>query len=272
MAMGAAQWVLVAILAGGVGLLGFGAVALAQLVRLRRRTDAAGDTLHPGVLAIEGRASATEPGETVRSPITGGAALLYEYAVQLRAGSAQTPDWRTVTAGQNGVSFRLETGDGAVLVDPRGASLELPIVDEVEFEADPAAIGPKNPSIDALAVDAEAGTVVVGDVPLTNGERYRILERRIEPGDSLPVAGVATTPDGGTPASTDGAGASRNPDDDPRLAFRRTRGTLRRTFGVPFVIGDADGGARTRLRNRAIVGALFGLPLVMLAGVYLVAA
>lgn len=264
MATGAALWVLLAIFAAGAGLLGFGAIAVVQRLRLRRATRSDGGPLEPGVLAVRGRTGSTTPDDTVRSPITGDTTLLYEYAIQHRAGSSPTPDWRTVAGGQNGVPFRLETDGGAVLVDPDGAELELPVTDEVEFLADPDELDGDDPPLDALAVDTETETVVVGDVPLTNGERYRVVERRIEPGDELAVAGVASAAD--APSAT-AAGESR--DDDPRIAFRRRSGLVRQTLGVPYVIGDANGGADVRLRNRAIVGVLFGLPVIMLSGAYL---
>lgn len=265
MASGAAQGVLLAILAGGVGLLGFAAIALGQRWRLHRNARTDGQPLEPGVSLVRGRAGSTAPDETVRSPITGGSALLYEYAVQRRVGSAQTPDWQTVTGGQNAVTFRLETDGGAALVEPPGAGLELPVTDEVTFEADPEAIAADGPPLDALAVDTETETVVIGDRPLENGATYRVVERRIEPGDALTVAGVAITDD----ASAD---ADSPMDDDPRVTFRDRGGFVRDFLGVPFVIGDADGGASTRLRNRAIIGVIVGLPLMMLSSAYLIAA
>lgn len=265
MASGAAAGILLAILLTGVGLLAFAAVALGQRWHLRRHSRVDGGPLEPGVLLVRGRASATAPDETVRSPVTGGSALLYEYAVQRRVGSTQTPDWQTVSGGQNGVAFRLETGAGAVLVVPAGAGLELPETDEVEFVADPDELDPDHLPVDAMAVDEVTDRIYVGDAGLQTGERYRVIERRIEPGDAVTVAGVARA---------DGAEAEPDSprDDDPVVTFDRHRGSLRRALGVPYVIGDADGGAPTRLRNRAIIGAIVGLPLVMLSGAYLFAA
>lgn len=265
MVSGAAAGVLVAILAGGAGLLAFAAIALGQRWRLDRHARVDGGALEPGVLLVRGRASATGPDDTVRSPATGGSALLYEYAVQRRVGSSQTPDWQTVVGGQSGVPFRVETDGGAALVEPPGAGLELRVTDEVTFEADPDALAADGPDIDSLAVDTETESVVIGDRRLRNGETYRLVERRVEPGEELTVAGVAA-------ADGSKAAAESPMDDDPRVTFRKRGGFLRDVLGVPYVIGDADGGAMTRLRNRAIIGVIVGLPLVMLSGAYLIAA
>lgn len=261
MATGVADLVLIAILTIGVGFLSFGFVGVVQYSRLRRGDRTDGGPLTPGPLTVRGTATPTAPPETVHSPATGERAVLYEYAVQRRGGTSPTPDWRTVTAGQNGVPFLLETAGGAALVDPRGAGLELPVTEEVSFRADPDELDAADPPIDAIAVDREAGTVVVGDVPLTNGEQYRFVERRIDDGQALTVAGPAA----------DSAGEGPGAGDRYTVAFRTDRGWFGDLLGVPYVIGDAEGGAGRRVRNRVIAGLLFGLPLVMLSGTYLAA-
>lgn len=261
MATGVVALVLVTILAVGLGFLTFGAVGLLQLLRLWRANQTDGGPLDSGVRSVSGRVSPTAESETVHSPATGERTLLYEYALSHRGGSAQTPDWRTVTAGQNGVPFLLSTDGGAALVDPDGAGLDLPVAQEVEFVADPDELSSDDPPIDALAIDREADTVVVGDVPLANGERYRLVERRLAPDDVVTVTGRADT------SNLDTAGASS----DYAVVFDGPSGRLRDVLGVPYVVGDDDGGAATRLRNRAVAGVVFGLPLVMLSSTYLVA-
>lgn len=264
MATGLAQGILVSILGAGLAMLTYGAIGLVQLARFRRGDRTDGGPLEPGVLAVRGQVQPTADGQTVRSPVTARPAVVYEYSIQRKVGGPATPDWRSVGGGQNSVPFRLETDDGLALVEPQGAGLELPVADEVEFVADPDEIDPGDPPVDALVVDDATDRVYVGDFGLETGEIYRVVERRIEPDDELAVAGVASAVDAESESGD-------RPADDPVVAFRSRGGSLRRAVGMPYAIGDAEGGAATRLRNRALTGLLFGLPLVMLSGVYLLA-
>lgn len=259
MAVAPLQLVLVGILAAGLGLLAYALVSLGALLHLRRRDRTDGGPVEPGVLAVEGTASAAGGRDPVQSPVTGTDALVYEYAIQHRVGAAATPDWRTVAGGQAGAAFDLAVDGDRVRVDPSSASLGLPVAEEVPFEADPDALdGAEDLPLAAVRVAQDGETLVFGDVQLVPGDRYRVVERRIEPGDVVRVAGVATR-----------AGSALDDARGGPVTFREFRSSLRQFVGVPYVVGDADGGAETRLRNRAIVGVLFGLPLAMLGFVYL---
>jgi len=122
-------------------------------------------------------------------------------------------------------------------------------VETVETSSPPT-VAPETP------VDEAAESVDVGVATLDAGERYRLLERRIEAGDALAVTGGATVNAEGGPGAL--------------LQARTNGGRLARYLGVPLVVarpGGAD--ASEQLRGRVLIGLVVGLPLVMLSLVYL---
>lgn len=259
MASGPVLLLLLGLLTTGGILIAYSLFSLLQLRWFRRALRSDGGRPRPGSVAVEGVARTAADADSVSSPVTGTNALLYEYGVKHLTGAPASPNWRTVASGQDGVAFDVDTDAGRLRVEPPGAALELDVADEIEFEASVDALE-DHPAMETLELAYDENSIVLGDLPLTPGDHYRVIERRIEPGDAVTVAGIAV--------ESGAEGSPRSPD-RPALVLRRTRSRLRRLVGLPFVIGDADGGALGVLRDRVIVGGIFGLPLAMLALVLL---
>ena len=245
---------LLVVFAVGAGLLGYGTLGLLDILRLRRGSTSAA-VIESGLLTLSGTADLSDEHGTVTSPATGAEVLWYEYEIQHRASDLARPDWETMARDAAGRPFGLETDGGHVIVDPAGARVAVDPDLDAEFEADPA-------ELDASTADAtvsEAGSMTVDGVDLTAGEYYRLIERRITPGDDLQVSGAAAVDR--AEAAGDAAGAS--------TISAADRGRLGRLLSVPLVIDEPEGpGALGVLRDRVLVGLVFGLPLTMLAVVY----
>jgi hypothetical protein len=246
---------LLAVFAVGAGLLGYGTLGVLDLLRLSRGSTSAA-AIDAGLLSIAGTAVHSENHGTVTSPVTGAEALWYAYEIQHRASDLARPDWETVAEDAGGRPFGLETADGRVTLDPAGARVAVDPDLDAEVEADPA-------ELDASTADAavsEAGSMTVGGVDLTAGEYYRLIERRITLGDDLQVSGAATVD---RPEPSGDAAATST------ISAAAPHGRLRRLLAVPLVIDQPGGaGALGVLRDRILVGLVFGLPLTMLAVVY----
>jgi len=246
---------LLPIFAVGAGLIGYGLLALGQLLRIRRGAGTPATDASRALVSLEGTAVDVDDA-TVTSPLTGREALWYSYRVDTHGGDLTRPDWTPVAEGRDGRVFGVETGGDTVRVDPDGADVELDPIDEVDVVADPADVADLRSVAATVTVDEAAESVDVGVATLDAGERYRLLERRIEVGDALAVTGGATVNAAGGPgvllrASTDG-------------------GLLARFLGVPFVVASPRGAdASEQLRGRVLIGLVVGLPLVMLSLVYL---
>lgn len=233
MATGWPLGLLLAILLGSALVLLAGAVGLGQYLRLRRRR---GD-LEAGPAWLAGTARAMD-GEGVTAPVSGEPALCVEWTVEREGGKVARRVWRTVDSGRVGGTVRLETEAGAVRLDPADASLDL-AEDYAETFDDPSIL---RETVPAPVHDVE------------DADRYRLTERRIDPGDDLDATGHL------------GAAA----DDGPTLAGPDDPSIPRRLFGVPFVLADPDrdGGAGV-LRDRALAGFVLGVPPALLALVLL---
>lgn len=246
---------LLPIFAAGAGLLGYGLLALGQLVRIRRGAATPDSSATRSLVAVEGDAVGVDDA-TVTSPLTGRAALWYAYRIDSHGGDLTRPDWTPVAEGRAGRVFGVQTDGDAVRVDPTGADVELDPSDEVAVVLDPDACDDLRSVAETVTVDETDASVDVGVATLEMGERYRFVERRIEPGDALAVTGGAAV------EAESGPGVI--------VRARRDRGRIARLLEVPLVVGTPGGAdAGEQLRGRVLVGLVIGLPLVMLSLVYL---
>lgn len=259
-ATAAATGLLVAFLFVGATLVAGGAVAVVQIVRVSRLANAG--TLRDGLVSLSGRATPLAESEPVTSPLTGRSALCYAFEVRRVESGPDRRGRDEPRTGRGGVPFVLATGDGCVLVDPAGADLALDPTVDATVDADE--YGELGSACESVRVDESGDLLRVGDVDLPADGRYRVVERRLEPGDALSVTGPATTDpaDGAIADAGDGSRAGV----DALIRARQNPGVLGRSLRVPFVVG-ASGIDRPRrqLADRAIAGLVFGLPLVGLS-------
>jgi hypothetical protein len=66
-------------------------------------------------------------GKILRSPFSNTECVFYRYAIQEYKKSGKSSRWVTVKKGQNGTHFYLRDDTGHVLVDPRGAEIDIPL-------------------------------------------------------------------------------------------------------------------------------------------------
>jgi hypothetical protein len=129
---------------------------------------------------VELRGRAQGKGELC-APLTGASCVYYRYLVEQEVRSNRRRSWRTLVSGSSEAwPFYLEDETGRVLVDPRGAQVELaPDLRAV----DPPFVGP------LAAFAAEHG--IEGRGFLGMGKRLRFSEWHVAPGDALYLLGVA---------------------------------------------------------------------------------
>jgi hypothetical protein len=258
MASGPVLALLLAILSLGAVLLAWGLVALAQWGRLWRRGRRASTDRPAGVASLRGTCKPTSQEQVVTSPLSGHKAVWYAVTLQRDEGRPVRPQWSAVGRESEVESFYLDADGDSVRVDPSAATVDLAPGATLDFEATPDALEDLRSNLESMAVEATDGALQVGSWELQAGEYYRLVERRIASGDSISVTGRLEA----TPTGADAASARI---EGPADSSRR-----RRLLGIPFVIADAGGDSGPkRLRNRTLVGLVFGLPLTLLAIVFM---
>lgn len=169
---------LLAGIAAGVG-------AFFQGFRVWRRLRLIQDTptskvrsLALGRVELHGRA---EEKAALESPFTSQRCVWYRWKVEEEVESNRRRRWRTLASGDSAAwPFYLEDETGRVLVDPRGARVEI---DADYRETNPDLSGP------ASGFLAEQGVRTQGFLGF--GRRLRLSEWHIGPGDTLFVLGLA---------------------------------------------------------------------------------
>lgn len=245
-----------AILALGLVLLLGGLVATLQWVRVWRRRRANPPSLDPGLVALDGTCRAVDGHTPTPAPLSGIPSTSVTITLERDAGDVSRPAWQEV--GQDGhlQPFGLEAPAGTVRVDPAEAIVDLGADATVAVEPD-TSLEDLQEAAAGLDVTRQGGGLEIGPWDLDPEERYRLVERRLEPGDDVSVTGRLDTHG----STTDIAGTVSGP---PAGTWRS------KLLSVPFVVAD-DGGesASYRLRNRILVGFVLGLPPTLLALVLL---
>lgn len=229
-----------------------------------------------GPVRASGTVRPSEDGSLV-SPLSGEDVVLYDYEIHQYVETEDDQGWEQVAGSADAVPFALEDGSGVVGIDPAGSTLliETRTSERIDLRPSPATDGDGTASSkdesahERLARkglvthhDPASGRVHVGSVSLHEGSQYRLVERRIEPGDDLVVTGTAHD---GDPVSL----VSDREDDG--VLF----GSL---FEYPFVVADAPEHSSTRylLKRGAAwagvggIGLLLGLELELLVPTALV--
>lgn len=256
MADGPVLALVLAILGLGLSLLLGGAVATLQWARVWRRRRATPQPLDLGLVALDGTTCAVEDHPPTAAPLSGEPACCVTIALERDAGAVSRPAWQEVQARDHRGPFGLETPAGTVRVDPAAAVVDLGSDETVVVESD-AAPEDLRDALHGFAVTRSGGHLDVGAWELDPDERYRLIERRLDPGDTVAVTGRLDT----DPTATATAGSISGP---PADTWRS------KLLSIPFVVAD-DGGesASYRLRNRALVGLVLGMPPTLLALVLL---
>lgn len=169
-------------------LLGFGTLVgvglFARGFGLWRRRRAIEDTptakvrsMALGRVELKGVARARE---LLRAPLSGIGCVWFRYRIERESGSGRRRRWQTVDSGDSSDRvFELEDETGRVLVEPKGATIEI---DAQLKETDPPLVGELERFV------AERGVRVSG---LFGTARLRITEARLHDGDTLYLHGVA---------------------------------------------------------------------------------
>ncbi|WP_276258844.1 GIDE domain-containing protein [Haloglomus litoreum] len=221
-----------------VGLFGLAAgVANARTwVGFHRRGDTPTGDVGPGPVAVTGTVEHDDP---PGAPFFGSPAVAWEWSVEAKNRHGTDDDgrraWSRARTGRGGVPFRLDDGSGPLVVDPAEARLDLSGTTTEERDPD------DPPGRAATAADLDMG-----------GERFRFIERRLAPGETVTVLGTAREPV--THDYGDRAGAA-----DDLAAEVGAAAVLTDAADRSFVVSDRSrAGSLRRYRERALLGALVG--------------
>jgi len=119
----------------------------------------------------------------LRSPFSGSDCVYYRYTIEEYRRSGKSSRWVTVRKGQSNNCFYLKDDTGAVLVNPEGASIEIPMDNEYSSGWG------NDPPHCVNAFMIENG--ISHDSFLGFNKKMRFREYYIAPGDPLYVMGTA---------------------------------------------------------------------------------
>ncbi len=243
----------------GLSILTLGLAELRNAARIRNEDpDRAMDATSGGPVELAGAAEPAD--ETVTAPFSGADCLLCEYEVLEYKSSGKHSSWQTVDEDTVGVPFHLEDDTGSVLVDPRGASLNL--AKEMDYEVEGGETPPQRIREfveDSPDVDSEDYTHDLKIVEIKGGNDRRYVERRLDVGAYAHVVGTARgVYEGDAPAPLGTVNAVVDaPDVGDGTLLGRWR---RRLAGRPFAVADArQGEAAWRVAKPALVLTAAGL-------------
>jgi len=163
------------------------AVFVLGLVWLRRRMlientpTSKVRSLAMGLVEIYGQV--VQAGQILKGPFSGNDCVYYKYAIEEYRQQGKSSRWVTVKKGEERVNFYLKDGTGRVLVDPRGADIELS--KDYEFGSG----WGKDPPQKLLDFLEREGLKHEGFFGFNKQMRFR--EYDIAPGDRLYVMGTA---------------------------------------------------------------------------------
>jgi len=174
------QLLLGAAAAAGAGLFGHGFTLWLRRRRIEDTPTSKVRSLSLGRVELAGRARGRSP---LRAPITGTPCVFFRFQVEEEQRRGKHRGWRRVASGASeAIPFELEDETGRILVDPRGAQLEL----EPQLRETDPALTP------ALREIVGRSALPLGGW-LLGSPRIRVTEARIHEGDALYVFGLAQT-------------------------------------------------------------------------------
>jgi len=260
----------VPLLFGGVFVLIGGLILLAGAGRLvawgRLRVREAGPVSSARAGPVELVGTATAHGATLPAPFAEGECLAYTYQVERYRHDDDGSDWDSVSQGSAGVPFLLSDHTGSVLVDPSGAELLFARSHRSEVGADQRPPPPVARFLESeTTVEHETGSISLGPLEIATGDRHRFTATRLDPGETVYVAGEAASvydldvrPEGNYSYVVQGSKGGL-----PSL--------LRRFVATPFVVGDGgEKVAQGRLLKRGVLYAVVG-GVFTAAGLFVVA-
>lgn len=123
------------------------------------------------------------PGKILKSPFSGTECVYYKYHIEEYVKTKRGGYWSTVKWGENSTHFYLEDKTAAVLVDPKGAEIDIPL--DNTFYSD---VGQDPPQ---MIKDFLKANNLSFEGFLGINKKMRYLEYLIVPGDELYIMGTA---------------------------------------------------------------------------------
>ncbi len=143
-----------------------------------------------GLVEVKGTTKVAD--ESLESPFSGEDCVFYKYEVEEYRRQGKHSRWVTIDSGRNGASFYIDDGTGQVLVDPRGAELEVPADNTIEVEGGEVPPYEVTDFIEnAEEVDSEDNSVDLGIAEVDTGNDRRYTEYYVTPGEDVYVFGKA---------------------------------------------------------------------------------
>ena len=210
-----------------------------------------------GPLEVEGPANPAGDGDAFSAAVSRTDCVLCEIEAQKYESTQYGGSWATVESRTTIRPFVVASPVGQIRVEPDGADLVLDPEVVASIGRTDEATGATKAFFDAVGIQRRAGSVDLGVTDVNYGSKYRVREARVDVGETVYVAGQATT-------------------DDPRLGGyggpdavvrpRQRESLTDRLFGFPFLVGDGgERGVRRHFRNRGLLLSAAGL--VATAGV-----
>lgn len=143
-----------------------------------------------GLVEVKGTTRVAD--EPLESPFNGEDCVFYKYMVEEYKNQGKHSRWVTIDEGRNGASFYVDDGTGQVLVDPRGAELEIPADNVIEVD------GGETPPFKVTEfieehedIESEDNSVDLGIAEVDTGNDRRYTEYYVTPGEDVYVFGKA---------------------------------------------------------------------------------
>lgn len=135
-----------------------------------------------GLVEVYGEALSAE-GMIFKSPFSNNDCVYYKYTIEEYRQAGKSSHWATVKSGEKQTHFFVKDDTGYVLVDPKGADMEIPM--DSQFNS---GMGQDPPKI-VKAFLENSGMSFEGFLGMNKKMRFR--EYYIAPGDNLYVMGTA---------------------------------------------------------------------------------
>lgn len=180
--------------------------------------------------------------ETLMAPFSGKDAVTYSYKVEEWRYDGDDHDWEEVEDGRSGTTFFLDDGTGQVLIDPRGALLDIP-------QTTRTVVRPSEELPEPIKQYEEGGI----------SKKRRYTEHSLTPGDDVYVLGEAMERPG-VSSSTNAENVVVNQDENTPFFYISTNEeeelVSRMTW---YMVGSFIGGTGLFLGGLALILMFYGL-------------